>query len=180
MHDYPVGGGGLTQLRPGVLGVSTDSADSGTRPVPVPRTPYGSAPAPTSSSPYAYSHSAYAPHSQAMSHSHSYSDGTGGWSLPRSSLRSVSMTRSSASRSPSASASDEPAEVEHEAAEEAFGHPRYVFGWGMKREDDDMSVGFSVREEDEDGLEVDDVVGKGKEREHEDAWDGMDMDMVMD
>ncbi|KAF7976151.1 hypothetical protein HWV62_7463 [Athelia sp. TMB] len=159
MHEYPVGGG-LTQLRPGVLGVSTGSeSGSSPVPVPVPRGMSASSPSPPSSYPYA-------PHSHGISQSVSYSDGAGGWSLPRSSLRSMSMSRSSASPS-----SDEPLEVEVEDGVGA--HPRYR--WGMKDEDD-MSIGFSVREEDEDGVDEDMV----KPKESEEAWDGMDMDMLMD
>lgn len=48
--------------------------------------------------------------------------------------------------------------------------------YGWKREDDDMSIGFSVREEDE---EEEDRRGE-KETDVEEAWDGMEMDMVMD
>ena len=160
MHEYPVGGG-LTQLRPGVLGVSTGSG-SGSSPVPVPVPRSMDSGSPPSSYPYA-------PHSNgiSISQSVSYSDGAGGWSLPRSSLRSVSMSRSSASPS-----SDEPLEVE---VEDGVGvHPRYR--WGMK-EEDEMSIGFSVREEDEDGVDEEMAV---KPKEAEEAWDGMDMDMLMD
>jgi len=46
---------------------------------------------------------------------------------------------------------------------------------GWKREDDDMSLGFSVREEDEEEEER-----RGGKETEEEAWDGMDMDMVMD
>ena len=42
----------------------------------------------------------------------------------------------------------------------------------MKEEDDDMSIGFSVRE-DEDGAE--DMAVKSTETEE--VWNGMDMDM---
>lgn len=51
-----------------------------------------------------------------------------------------------------------------------------------KREEDELSVGFSVREEDEE----DHMVvggGGGKERERrmeEEEWDGMEMEMDMD
>ena len=44
---------------------------------------------------------------------------------------------------------------------------------GMKREGDEMSIGFSVKE-DEDGDEV------GAEDKQDGRWDGMDMDMDMD
>ena len=49
---------------------------------------------------------------------------------------------------------------------------------GMKREEDEMSVGFSVREEDEEDEEEDDVAqAKGT---HDSKWDGMEMELDMD
>lgn len=66
------------------------------------------------------------------------------------------------------------------------GHGRYGFNsslrgragkYGWKREDDDMSLGYSVREEDE---ELEEEGKGGKETDEEETWDGMDMDMVMD
>jgi hypothetical protein len=54
------------------------------------------------------------------------------------------------------------------------GRPAGQYGW--KREDDDMSIGFSVREEDEEEEEG----GGGKDTDEAEMWDGMDMDMVMD
>jgi hypothetical protein len=51
-------------------------------------------------------------------------------------------------------------------------------GVGMKREEDEMSVGFSVREEDEDEDDVDDVAPvKGAQDR---KWDGMEMEVDMD
>ncbi|KAF8184822.1 hypothetical protein BJ912DRAFT_1060800 [Pholiota molesta] len=51
-------------------------------------------------------------------------------------------------------------------------------GVGMKREEDEMSVGFSVREEDEDEGDVDDVAPvKGAQDR---KWDGMEMEVDMD
>jgi len=47
-----------------------------------------------------------------------------------------------------------------------------------KREEDEMSVGFSVREEDEEDHMV--VSGKERERRMEEEWDGMEMEMDMD
>jgi hypothetical protein len=56
------------------------------------------------------------------------------------------------------------------------GRPNAQYGW--KREDDDMSIGFSVQEEDE---EDEEEARGGKETEEDgELWDGMDMDMVMD
>ena len=210
MHDYTIppsanGSGGLTQLRPGLLGVPTGpsgtatavssfGATLGSLPVPVPSTgayrqssygsvggksePWGS---PTSSH---YPHNSYQSPVISHSYSKSYSDGTGGWSLPRSSVRS--MSRDSRSRSPSASGSgsksdEEPAEMDDNDLIPGNGRYGYSFrgrtsgitGWN--REEDEMSSGFSVREEDEE------EEGRGgKETEEEEAWDGMDMDMVMD
>jgi hypothetical protein len=96
------------------------------------------------------------------------------------------MSRDSRSRSPSASASgsksdDEPVEIDDNDL--VVGNRRYGYSFrgrtggssAWKREDDDMSLGFSVREEDEE----DGKVGKETDEEEE-TWDGMDMDMVMD
>jgi len=130
-----------------------------------------------------HTYPSYQSHPISHSYSKSYSDGTGGWSLPRSSVRS--MSRDSRSRSPSASASgsksdEEPVEVDDSDLFAGGGRYGYSFrgrtdgktGW---KEEDDMSIGFSVREEDE---EED---GRGeKETEEDEVWDGMDMDMVMD
>lgn len=104
------------------------------------------------------------------------------------------MSRSSRSRSPSASASGSKSDDENELVDvvedingsdmfasagrySAYGARGRIGGagkYGWRRDDDDMSIGFSVREEDE---EEEDVKG-GKETEEE--WDGMEMDMVMD
>ncbi|KIK01155.1 hypothetical protein K443DRAFT_132410 [Laccaria amethystina LaAM-08-1] len=113
----------------------------------------------------------------------------GGWSLPRSSLRSVSV--SSQSRSRSNSASEESVDVDVDVLDDYGGGNPYTAGgrypfngrntitrmW--KREEDELSVGFSVREEDEE----DHMVVSGKERERrmeEEEWDGMEMEMEMD
>lgn len=48
-----------------------------------------------------------------------------------------------------------------------------------KREEDELSIGFSVREEDEgddDVVNADSMVNNGKEPE----WDGLEMEMDMD
>ena len=50
-----------------------------------------------------------------------------------------------------------------------------------KREEDELSVGFSVREEDEeDHMVVGGGGGKERERRMEEEWDGMEMEMDMD
>jgi len=198
------GAGGITQLRPGLLGVPTGPSETATPAVSFGATP-GSLPVPVPNAD-AYRHSTYGSiggksepwgspgsshhayssyQSPPISHlySKSYSDGTGGWSLPRSSLRS--MSRDSRSRSPSASASgsksdEEPIEVEDSDLFAGGGRYGYSFrgrtdGKARWKEEDDMSLGFSVREEDEE----EDGRG-GKETEEDEAWDGMDMDMVMD
>lgn len=100
------------------------------------------------------------------------------------------MSRSSRSRSPSASASGSKSDDENELVDvednDMFVNGRYTVGmrgrpgaqYGWKREDDDMSLGFSVQEEDEEEEESGRV---WKEIEAEGGmWDGMDMDMVMD
>ena len=101
------------------------------------------------------------------------------------------MSRSSRSRSPSGSASGSKSDDENEFVEvvednnggdmftsagqyHGYGARGGVGKYGWRRDDDDMSVGFSVREEDEEEV---DVESGGKQEEE---WDGMDMDMVMD
>ncbi|KJA22525.1 hypothetical protein HYPSUDRAFT_651698 [Hypholoma sublateritium FD-334 SS-4] len=205
MHDYALPAAGtpvkVTQVRPGLLGVPTNSsvgAANGSAMV------HGSPTAmPT---------------------------GEGGWSLPSSALRSdsyASRGRSgsrSRSRSGSGSRSDESLDiaVDIEGMDEepdvrvasvnsavrgayagypaygsvglsnspGYGYAAHVAGYGyghgypgrrsvgMKREEDEMSVGFSVREEDEEDEEEDDVAqAMGT---HESKWDGMEMELDMD
>lgn len=116
-----------------------------------------------------------------------------GWSLPRSSVRSISGS----SRSRSGSASDEESEsIDVDAEVDDYGYGparsgpyggRFTRGYGgytayhrngpktWKREEEEFSIGFSVPEEDEykdRGREV----RKGEEKE----WDGMEMEMDMD
>ena len=102
----------------------------------------------------------------------------GGWSLPRSSVRGSS----SESRSGS---DDESIDVDIDG--EGYGVSKYPGRYGhagrgavWKREDDEMSVGFSVREEDEDGVGEESGGNSGEKEAEEPEWDGMDMDMVMD
>lgn len=119
------------------------------------------------------------------------SAGAGGWSLPRSSLRSVSA--SSRSRSGSASGSrsdDESVDVDVDGDLEDYGASRYAGRYGFngrgrrssawKREEDEMSIGFSVREEDEgdDEAAIDGAPAGIIRKEPE--WDGLEMDMDMD
>lgn len=123
--------------------------------------------------------------------------GTGGWSLPRSSVRSISGS----SRSRSGSASDDDLDNSNENDEsesvdgEEFGFGRRygrgrVPGYGYagyshhrtqqkawKKEDDDMvGTGWSLREEDEYEKAERKVGVKGEKEE----WDGMEMEMDMD
>lgn len=209
LHDYAIGGGriGVTQFRPGVLGVPT-------APMPVPAqtreddalnllalrseslTP---ASVPLSSSPshfhsHSHSHSLSASHAsrereRRRSNAYEYSLVSGsathaytphlnsGWSLPRSSVRSKSG--SSGSRSRSQSASESRSDDEDEG----------VFG--------DVGVGVDMdgarvhrspvrawNTEDGDGgvTEISEDGQEGAEdmkRGAEQPWDGMEMEMEM-
>lgn len=209
LHDYSIpviGAGGITQLRPGLLGVPTGpgvsgpsghEADShapgqvtpqGSLPVPVPNATsdpaypnggYGSVSG--KSEPWGSPASLYHRYSsyQSPAVSNSLSGTGGGWSLPRSSLRSVSG--SSRSRSASGSRSDDESEsvdVDVEVDDpQRFGFSSRGRTYAWKREEEEPSIGFSMREEDED---EDEEVGKGGKETEEEAWDGMEMDMEMD
>lgn len=119
MHDYAVPGtGGITHFRPGLLGVPTGpsagaststSADARSAPVDVPMgahreagyafvgAPSDAWSSPASAGVHAIGQSVRSLSSFSASASalgQSYSEGTGGWSLPRSSLRSGSRSRS--------------------------------------------------------------------------------------
>lgn len=205
MHDYALPAAGIpvkvTQVRPGLLGVPTNSS-VGT----------------DNASVMVHGSPAVMP------------TGDGGWSLPSSALRSNSYGGRSGSRSRSRSGSgsrsdesldiavdiegmDEDPDVRVASVNSAVrgsyaGYPAYGsvglsnspgygyaaqghaagYGYGhaypgrrsvgMKREEDEMSVGFSVREEDEEDEEEDDLVqAKGT---HDSKWDGMEMELDMD
>ncbi|KIK97569.1 hypothetical protein PAXRUDRAFT_210804 [Paxillus rubicundulus Ve08.2h10] len=211
LHDYsvprPVSGvGGITQLRPGLLGIATvtdstlsPSVESRSSPMPVPAPTTTddalnllalrsasviseSCGSPTSAY-YDASLSSF-PSSRYQSQPHASSET--GWSLPRSSLRS--MSASSRSRSASESKSDDEGELAdvdvNEGDISTVRHPLVCwlgarghlsgarFGWKM--EDDDGGIGFSVREEDEE------EGGKMTARAADQEWDGMEMEMEMD
>ncbi|GLB41249.1 putative C2H2 finger domain protein [Lyophyllum shimeji] len=220
LHDYSIpasstGSGGITQLRPGVLGVPAGSGTMGdstaSKPVPVPtnvnptsdsfRGYRGATADSWTSSPFENGHtpssflstglssgSAPFPHSDERS----VGTGAGGWSLPRSSVRSVSASSQSRSRSGSASGSrsdEESVDVDLDGYVDECSTSRYAgrynrHGRGSrtwKREEDEMSIGFSVREEDEG--DDDGAIGGGGVRagvRKEPEWDGLEMDMDMD
>jgi hypothetical protein len=193
LHDYSVpinGNGGLTQLRPGLIGVPTGPVadpnppvDSGSFspsasvPVPVPngngnyyRGDYGSLSGRSESwgSPARPLH---CPNFSYQAVGASASDGTGGWSLPRSSVRSVSAS----SRSRSKSVSDEEEEyidvgVDPGENEENKLILRGRVGWKTEEVEDGQN--FEYNEKGGEGM------GRGIAAEEE--WDGMDMDMEMD
>ncbi|OCH88010.1 hypothetical protein OBBRIDRAFT_795646 [Obba rivulosa] len=110
MHDYAVPGTGITHFRPGLLGVPTGPGAS-SAPVDVPAVPreagytfIGAASdawsSPASAGGLAFAQSVRSASSfsafsaSASGQGQSYSEGAGGWSLPRSSLRSGSRSRS--------------------------------------------------------------------------------------
>ncbi|KAF7760547.1 hypothetical protein Agabi119p4_11223 [Agaricus bisporus var. burnettii] len=202
MHDYAIpagaslgsdhGGGGVTQLRPGLLGVPTSNdsnsnmlISSGTpHPMSVPIT------------------AAITKHSHSKSWSAAVSTGMGGngggWSLPRSSVRSISG--SSRSRSGSASDEDNDNDMEEvESGDELSLNRRYSrtskgYGYSHHRtqprlwkNEEEVQLGraavgsfggrWSVREEDEYEKTV---VASVKSVKDERAWDGMEMEMDMD
>jgi hypothetical protein len=217
LHDYAIpasahGSAGITQLRPGLLGVPTGPSTSPTTttttataadstphvpgttlPVPVPATTRGGA-----SSAYPrrrrgssddrsdyyswdaahYGRSSYASGSASGSlGAGTAGGGGGGWSLPRSSLRSMSGSSRSGSDAESEPADGE-GEGELELVEVGIGvgaeDGLYGFGarGGWKREvdeDEEMRVGYTVREEDE-----------YEEGGRMETWDGMEMEMDMD
>ncbi|KAI9567822.1 hypothetical protein HD554DRAFT_837521 [Boletus coccyginus] len=207
LHDYAIGGGriGVTQFRPGVLGVPT-------APMPVPAqtreddalnllalrsaslTP---ASVPLSSSlshSHSHSHSLSATHAsrererrQSNAYEYSFVSGSaahaytphpnGGWSLPRSSVRSKSGSSGSRSRSQSASESRSDDEDEGVFGDVGVGvdmdgarvHRSPVRAW--KTEDGDGGV----TEISEDGQEDAEDMKRGAEQ----PWDGMEMEMEM-
>ncbi|KAH7921512.1 hypothetical protein BV22DRAFT_1038587 [Leucogyrophana mollusca] len=216
LHDYSVpqmvsGPGGITQLRPGLLGVPTApspandnpvvatagaaSPTPGSRPVPVPNASNTDAHnllafrsqsvhSESWGSPLSPSHYDIASFSSVASHglSRSYAPSDVGWSLPRSSIRSVSA--SSRSRSASESKSDDEGELVD--VDDSAGQNPHVYGFNSrgrvssarfawKTEEEDAVLGFSVREEDEDEAKATHARTSGEEE-----WDGMDMDMEMD
>ncbi|KAG1896349.1 uncharacterized protein F5891DRAFT_1054417 [Suillus fuscotomentosus] len=182
LHDYSIsqatGPGGITQLRPGLLGVpTTPNSRAPSSPVPVPAAPtdadarnllalgsvsvhsesWGS---PTSSSFYGISSLPSA--SASLSRS--------GWSHPRSSVRSMSASSHS-------SDDGELAEVDDIATANMHIHGRVSgtrFRW--KSEEEDAVLSFSVPEEvEEEGI------GPGMlQKKSQEQWDGMEMDMEMD
>jgi len=206
LHDYSIpsaaGTGGVTQLRPGLLAMSTGSgmtlSSSSPMPVPVPNSGSDSAAfrgyrSSTSeswtSSPYGHGHAASPYQSTGASagsipytHSDERSSGHGasGWSLPRSSVRSVSVSSQSRSRSGSASGSrsdDESVDVDVDGFDDyqSAGYnsrPGYTRHRMWKREEDEFSIGFSVREEDEEDAVV---ISKPQDPK----WDD-DMELEMD
>ncbi|KAG6916228.1 hypothetical protein DXG01_007811 [Tephrocybe rancida] len=201
LHDYSIpassaGSGGITQLRPGLVGVPTGSGpdSAASKPVPVPNAHTSdSFRGYRSSTAESWSSSQYetgtTPSSFVGSVPFAPSDAAGGWSLARSSLSASSQSRSrsgsaSGSRSDDESLADVDVDVDVEVDADLDGYStsKYAGRYGYKghrvpiwkKEEDEMSVGFSVREEDEN----DEIIMAGARKEPE--WDGMDMDMDMD
>ncbi|KAF8066956.1 hypothetical protein FPV67DRAFT_1497219 [Lyophyllum atratum] len=218
LHDYSIpassaGSGGITQLRPGLLGVPTGSGSvtdsTPSKPVPVPTNLNGASDSfrgyrgatsdSWTSSPFDNGHTPSSFVSNDLStgsipyvHSdeRNVSTGAGGWSLPRSSVRSVSVSSQSRSRSGSASGSrsdDESVDVDVDGDLDEYSTSGYAGryryhgrrGPAWKREEDEMSIGFSVREEDE-GDDEGAIGGAHVDVRKEPEWDGLEMDMDMD
>ncbi|KAG1741667.1 hypothetical protein EDB19DRAFT_1704471 [Suillus lakei] len=181
LHDYSIpqatGPGGITQLRPGLLGVPTAlNSRAPSSPVPVPAAPtdadarnllalgsvsvhsesWGS---PTSSS--FYDVSSFPSASASLSRS--------GWSHPRSSVRSMSASSHSSDDGELADVDDITSANMH-----MYGRVSSTrFRW--KSEEEDAVLSFSVPEEvEEEGI------GPGTVKKSEEQWDGMEMDMEMD
>ncbi|TCD67634.1 hypothetical protein EIP91_012199 [Steccherinum ochraceum] len=201
LHDYAVGSGagGVTHVRPGVFGVSTGSGSGSeasppapdvsmagaTRPVPVPVNGNGNG---MYRDPYPSSD----PWGSSSFHSSSYSLGAGGWSLPRSSVRSVSVTSGdSRSRSGSVPKSDvdideEDEEVEIDIEVDA-GEEEYVHHDGGFVARGRTSATRGGGPGGDWGYAEVEVVGKPSLRtrtreakiEEEEVWDGMEMEMEM-
>ncbi|KAG5653818.1 hypothetical protein H0H81_010286 [Sphagnurus paluster] len=208
LHNYSIpasstGSGGITQLRPGLVGVPTGPGiaveTTASKPVPVPVAAYGASHSyrgyrGATSDSWTSSNNGETPSSLVSNglslgsapstylDERSISAGAGGSSHTRSSLRSVS----SQSRSRSRSRSDEES-VDVDVDGDLDEHPtsRYAGRYGYhgrrgslwKREEDDMSISFSVREEDEGDDELV-ITGAGVRKVPE--WDGLEMDMDMD
>ncbi|KXN85664.1 hypothetical protein AN958_11001, partial [Leucoagaricus sp. SymC.cos] len=187
MHDYSIPvNSSSTQLRPGLLGVPTDGADRSNSNILV--TSATSNQAQPMSVPITTSLSSHSWSSVSVSNADSSITGSGtgiGWSLPRSSIRSVSGG-SSRSRSGSASDDEQDNEVgdDDSVLDDDLGSP---YGRSMshhrtssrswKREDDDIGAGaWSLKEEDEN------LGASNKKEEGADGkeWDGMEMEMDMD
>ena len=163
MHDYSIPAtGGLTHVRPGVLAVPTGSESehsTATRAVPVP--------VPVNTTTYrdpaaSYSESWGSPASYSLAHSY----GTGGWSLPDSSLRSES---GSASRSRSGSIPR--SEYEDELVD-IDGDDMHESGYGFAS----RGRTSATRDGWKDGKGS---VGSIQEKINEEDWDGMEMEMEM-
>lgn len=106
------------------------------------------------------------------------------------------MSASSQSRSRSGSASgsrsdDESVDVDIDGDIEEYQSPRYRAQYGLtsrgrygvawKKEEDELSIGFSLREEDED--DADDIIITGTpaiNKIPDSQWDEMEMEMDMD
>ncbi|KAF9220378.1 hypothetical protein BS17DRAFT_349673 [Gyrodon lividus] len=213
LHDYSVphatsGASGITQLRPGLLGVPTVVPSSPTVPSPSIESRSSPMPVPASiatddalnllallsagvksetyDSPSGYHDASLSSFPPSEYHSYAHASSETGWSLPHSSLRSIST--SSHSRSASESKSDdegELADVDVNGGDDPTVHRPLVYGinalgrlsgarFRWKTEDDDGGIGFNIREEDEEEGE------KVSARPADQEWDGMEMEMEMD
>lgn len=170
LHDYPLPGGSVTQLRPGLLGVPTTSEV--TPSVPVPRRPRGASGSHTlAPSSYSYRSPPAAASLKSPTHSRSYSNDSR-WSQPPSSLRS--MSRSS------------PSEEDEEELETDFvddhANLRVTAGPLDTRGRAPGVVHYAAvhEEEDEMALSVNGHEPMDTIKSEQGEWDGMEMEMEMD
>ncbi|KZT03622.1 uncharacterized protein LAESUDRAFT_814503 [Laetiporus sulphureus 93-53] len=171
MRDYSVlATGGITQLRPGVLAVPTGSQSPAMRaspsdenplqrsaavPVPTPeREPlsysFASQQSDTWSSPISIGF-AQSSFRSSSAFEHSYSEGTGEWSIPRSSIRSCSRSRSG-----SVSESDY-VDVDGDGDDYGIAGRHYGFSARSQKVDEGIravKVGHDKIEEEWDGMEM--------------------------
>ncbi|KAF9237461.1 hypothetical protein BU15DRAFT_76006 [Melanogaster broomeanus] len=212
LHDYSVprsvsGVGGLTQLRPGLLGIPTVSPSttspspstvswSAPMPVPAPTTTddalnllalrSASVKSESYSSPTSSFTSAYNDASLSSFSSYAYAPSETGCSLPRSSLRS--MSTSSRSRSASESKSDEDGDlVDVDGNEQDESTLRHTLVHGLHTRARSAGAWFGWKMEDEDGgigfsvrEEDEEEDGKVSAKAADEEWDGLEMEMEMD
>ncbi|THH22535.1 hypothetical protein EUX98_g8160 [Antrodiella citrinella] len=162
LHDYSVpSSGNVTHVRPGIFGVPTGSELGRLAAVPVP---------------VPISHTGYRDTTAHSVTSDPWS--SPGWSLPRSSVRSVSVTSGSRSRSGSVPSKSDEGDEESEvgyAMVDVEGGEEDVYGSGGFTARGRVSATRGWSDEYEGGV----VASKPREAKIEEEWDGMEMEMEM-